>query len=85
MDNFFRTHHDEAVAQCPRDYVITVPALWDHAEQEKTRRCAERADMGEGSQLQIISEPEAACIYAIQEMIWMNEGDTFVICDAGGG
>ncbi|KAF2445472.1 putative Hsp70 family chaperone [Karstenula rhodostoma CBS 690.94] len=85
VDQFFSTHHDEDVAQCPRDYIITVPALWDHAEQEKTRLCAERADMGEGSQLQIIPEPEAACIYAIQEMIWMNEGDTFVICDAGGG
>ncbi|KAF9732889.1 hypothetical protein PMIN06_007483 [Paraphaeosphaeria minitans] len=85
VDQFFRSQYGEDAAQCPRDYIITVPALWDHAEQEKTRLCAERAGMGEGSQLQLVPEPEAACIYAIQQMLWINEGDTFVICDAGGG
>ncbi|OAG11476.1 putative Hsp70 family chaperone [Paraphaeosphaeria sporulosa] len=85
VDQFFHTQYGEDAAQCPRDYIITVPALWDHAEQEKTRLCAERAGMGEGSQLQLVPEPEAACIYAIQQMLWINEGDTFVICDAGGG
>ncbi|CZS93503.1 uncharacterized protein RAG0_03781 [Rhynchosporium agropyri] len=76
---------DEDVARCPRDYIVTVPALWDHAEQEKTRQCAERAGMGSGAQLQIISEPEAACIFAIQNKISMKVNETFVICDAGGG
>lgn len=85
VDAFFTANPDENVARCPRDYIITVPALWDHAEQEKTRRCAERAGMGEGTQLQIISEPEAACIYAIQTMLSPNVHDTYVICDAGGG
>ncbi|CAI6334531.1 unnamed protein product [Periconia digitata] len=85
VDRFFNENYDAAVARCPRDYIITVPSLWDHAEQEKTRTCAERADMGEASHLQIISEPEAACIYAIQESISAKKGDTFVICDAGGG
>ncbi|PVH67866.1 hypothetical protein DL98DRAFT_600035 [Cadophora sp. DSE1049] len=83
VDNLF-ARVDENVAQWPRDYIITVPALWDHAEQEKTRECAERAGMGEGTQLQVITAPEAACIYAIKTMLVMNVNDTFVICDAGG-
>ncbi|KAE8356307.1 hypothetical protein BDV28DRAFT_145342 [Aspergillus coremiiformis] len=85
VDEVFRATYDEAVARCPRDYIVTVPALWDHAEQQKTRRCAERAGMGEGSQLRVIPEPEVACIYAIQTMFSMQVGDTYVICDAGGG
>lgn len=84
VDKFFSTYMDESLTQCPRDYIITVPALWNHVEQEKLRQCAERADMGKWSQLQIIPDSEAACIYAIQEIIWMNKGDTFVVCDAGG-
>ncbi|PVH95356.1 hypothetical protein DM02DRAFT_571322 [Periconia macrospinosa] len=85
VDRYFNSTFDETIARCPRNYIITVPALWDHAEQDKTRRCAERADMGKGSNLQIISEPEAACIYAVQESITAKVGDTYVICDAGGG
>lgn len=41
--------------------------------------------MGKG--LQIISEPEAAAIYALHAMDphSIKVGDTFVLCDAGGG
>ena len=41
--------------------------------------------MGKG--LQIISEPEAAAIYALHAMDphSIQVGDTFVLCDAGGG
>jgi hypothetical protein len=45
----------------------------------------ERAGMGEGSQLQVISEPEAALMYAIQTMFSMKVNETFVVCDAGEG
>jgi len=43
--------------------------------------------MGTGSALHIISEPEAAAIYALDAMDPHNIkiGDTFVLCDAGGG
>ncbi|TQV94208.1 Hsp70 family chaperone [Cordyceps javanica] len=68
-----------------RQYVISVPALWDYSEKEKTRACAERADMGEGSEITLIPESEAAGIWAIKTMPSIEEGDTFVICDAGGG
>jgi hypothetical protein len=37
--------------------------------------------------IQIVAEPEAAGIYALQSMknIDLKINDTFVICDAGGG
>ena len=43
--------------------------------------------MGVGSALHIISEPEAAAMYALDVMDPHNIkiGDTFVLCDAGGG
>lgn len=68
-----------------RQYIITVPALWDYNEQEKTRSCAERADMGRGSEITLIPESEAAGIWAIKKMLSIEKGDTFVVCDAGGG
>ena len=66
---------------------ITVPAVWSDLAQAKTRACAEQAGMGTGSALHIISEPEAAAIYALDVMDPHNikVGDTFVLCDAGGG
>ncbi|EJP61364.1 Hsp70 family chaperone, putative [Beauveria bassiana ARSEF 2860] len=76
---------DEQVAAMERLYIITVPALWDYSEQEKTRTCAERADMGKGSEITLIPESEAAGIWAIKNMPSIEEGDAFVVCDAGGG
>ncbi|KAL8789358.1 MAG: hypothetical protein Q9195_006885 [Heterodermia aff. obscurata] len=45
------------------------------------------AGMGVGSALHIISEPEAAAMFALDAMDPHNikVGDTFVLCDAGGG
>lgn len=55
--------------------------------QAKTRTCAEAAGMGKGTALHIISEPEAAALYALDAMDPHNlkVGNTFVLCDAGGG
>jgi len=76
-----------AMTGTPMEYILTVPALWSEAAQAKTRSCAEKAGMGSGSRLHIISEPEAGAIYALDTMdphgIKIN--DTFVVCDAGGG
>lgn len=43
--------------------------------------------MGSGQALRIISEPEAAAVYALDVMDphIIEIGDTFVLCDAGGG
>ncbi|KAH8198158.1 hypothetical protein TruAng_007691 [Truncatella angustata] len=75
------------VKQLPREHIITVPAIWDHKEQDRTCECAEQAGMGKGSRLHIISEPEAAAIWALDTIptLGLKIGDTFIICDAGGG
>ena len=43
--------------------------------------------MGEGDRLQLVSEPEAAAMYALQQMRGdqLVIGDTFILFDAGGG
>lgn len=76
-----------ALISTPLEFVITVPAVWSDAAQAKTRACAEKAGMGLGSALHIISEPEAAAMYALDAMDPHNIeiGDTFVLVDAGGG
>ena len=68
-------------------YIMTVPAVWSDAAQARTSACAEEAGMGDGSQLQMILEPEAAATYALKTMDDHDIaiGDTFVLCDAGGG
>jgi len=71
----------------PREWIITIPAIWSDSAKQKMRTCAESAGMGSGSQLHIISEPEAAAIYTLQAVDppHLQPGDTFIICDAGGG
>ena len=76
-----------ALHSTPIEFIITVPAVWSDAAQFKTRMCAERAGMGLACNIRIISEPEAAAIYALDAMDphELHIGDTFVLCDAGGG
>ena len=75
-----------ALQEVLKRYIITVPAMWSPAAQDQTRRCAEAAKMGEN--VTIISEPEAAAIKVLDEMRSddrLKVGETFVLCDAGGG
>lgn len=69
----------------PIRYIITVPAIWDDAAKARTRKCAVNAGMG--TDIRIISEPEAAVVHALDIMDPHNlkVEDTFVLCDAGGG
>ena len=55
--------------------------------QAKTRACAKAAGLGKGTALHIVSEPEAAALYALDAMDPhdLKVGNTFVLCDAGGG
>ncbi|KAL3958439.1 hypothetical protein ACCO45_006601 [Purpureocillium lilacinum] len=73
-----------------REYIITVPAMWSHGAQETMRKCAADAFLGDPrlkEHLQMVAEPEAAGMYALSAMrdLGLDKGDTFVICDAGGG
>lgn len=69
------------------DFVLTVPAIWTDAAKDATLRVAEKAGMG--TNLYMISEPEAAAIYALRTMgeqqKLLRSGDNFIVCDAGGG
>lgn len=78
---------ESALTSTPIEFMITTPAVWSESAQAKTRSCAQKAGMGVGAKLQIISEPEAAAMYALDAMDPHNIkiGDTFVLCDAGGG
>lgn len=49
-----------------REYIITVPAVWDDKSQGRTQECATKAGMGD--HVRIITEPEAAGIYALTSM-----------------
>ena len=70
-----------------QEWIITVPAVWSLQAKETTRACAEAAGMGNGSTLQMTSEPEAAAAYTLRKLEPHNlrVNDNIVICDAGGG
>lgn len=76
-----------SLATTPIEYVLTVPAIWTDLAKSRTKACAEEAGMGPAAALKIISEPEAAAVWAFHEMAsyGLEKGDTFVVCDAGGG
>lgn len=85
-----RTLVDAVLRRTQREYVITVPAVWTEKARDLTTKCAVDAGMGSQDKLHIISEPEAAAMYAISTFKDINKGelekgDTFVLCDAGGG
>lgn len=81
---------ETVLQRTPREYVITVPAVWTEKARDLTAKCAVDAGMGSEDKLHIVSEPEAAAMYAISKFKEINtggleSGDTFVLCDAGGG
>lgn len=81
---------DATFRSTQREYIITVPAVWTEKARDLTAKCAVNAGMGPEDKLHIVSEPEAAAMYAISKFREINTGelevgDTFVLCDAGGG
>jgi hypothetical protein len=67
-------------------YVITVPAIWKDVAKARTREAALRAGIP-GHKLSFIPEPEAAALYCatLHKEVDLNDGDRFLVCDAGGG
>lgn len=67
--------------------VLTVPAIWSHEAKDRTMKIAKNADLP--SQIDLVSEPEAAALAVLKEKNKDGEtlkvGDCFVVCDAGGG
>jgi hypothetical protein len=67
-------------------YVLTVPAIWSDKAKELTRTAAVKAGIDSGN-LTLITEPEAAALYCatLCNEVDLEQGDRFMICDAGGG
>ncbi|KAI5270556.1 actin-like ATPase domain-containing protein [Aureobasidium subglaciale] len=65
--------------------VLTVPAVWTNAAKDATLRAAQKAGMG--PELYMISEPEAAAIYALKSMgqkqKLLSVGDNFILPELG--
>lgn len=67
-------------------YVLTVPAIWSEKAKALTREAAVRAGIPE-KKLTLITEPEAAALYCLSlgDVVDLQTGDRFLVCDAGGG
>jgi molecular chaperone DnaK (HSP70) len=67
-------------------YVLTVPAIWNDKAKDLSRRAAVNAGFTEDD-LTMVTEPEAAALYCstLCHEVNLNNGDCFLICDAGGG
>lgn len=72
-------------------YCLTVPAMWSDKAKDVMRRAAIRANLiteaDHPERLMLVSEPEAAALYCERacKQYDLEEGDRFLICDAGGG
>ncbi|KAH7380827.1 hypothetical protein BKA64DRAFT_749560 [Cadophora sp. MPI-SDFR-AT-0126] len=72
-----------------REVVITVPAVWSDKAKNQTYKAVCNAGFNT-EKISMITEPEAAAIYALRELEDgpfnnIKSGDHFVVCDAGGG
>lgn len=87
MDTLTRRYGESFMASTKVDFVLTCPAVWSDAAKNTTLQAAERAGMGSKSDIQMISEPEAAAVYTLRAIQpnHLNVGDNFIVCDAGGG
>ncbi|KAJ5325285.1 Heat shock protein 70 family [Penicillium brevicompactum] len=67
-------------------YFLTVPAVWSDKAKDLTLRAARLARVP-ATALTLLSEPEAAAVYAIQTMQpnSIKKNDCLIVCDAGGG
>ncbi|KAK4242088.1 hypothetical protein C8A03DRAFT_11671 [Achaetomium macrosporum] len=87
MDTLRRRYGESFMASTRVDFVLTCPAVWSDAAKNTTLQAAERAGMGAQSQIQMISEPEAAAVYTLKAIQpnHLKVGDNFIVCDGGGG
>jgi molecular chaperone DnaK (HSP70) len=70
-------------------WCMTVPAMWDDQQKGIMRNAAVGAGIIEeedSDRLLMILEPEAAGLHAhVNNVVDMEEGDVFMVIDAGGG
>lgn len=79
------------VAKMDIKVVITVPAIWDDVAKQRTLWAAINAEvLGGQAVCGLIGEPEAAALAVFEDLESQGSeileiGDSFVICDCGGG
>ncbi|KAM0330861.1 hypothetical protein ACHAQA_003816 [Verticillium albo-atrum] len=80
---------EHIINSTPLEFCVTVPAIWSDLAKEKTRQACQRAPglVATRSPIHMVSEPEAAAIYALHGLDphGLTVGDTIVVVDAGGG
>ncbi|TVY82722.1 Heat shock 70 kDa protein 12A [Lachnellula suecica] len=72
----------------PLEFCLTVPAIWSEVAKEKTLKACKDAGLSPSQgKISLVSEPEAAAIFALHDLDphELQIGDSFVLCDAGGG
>jgi hypothetical protein len=78
------------LASMRKELVVTVPAVWSERAKEQTMRAVSRAQFN-AEKLSLVTEPEAAAIYTLKNMMEgagqadMQLGDIIVLTDCGGG
>ncbi|OQO13037.1 hypothetical protein B0A48_02501 [Cryoendolithus antarcticus] len=82
-----RRYGEAFMRDVEKEFVLTVPAVWSDSAKNATLQAAERAGMGTKSEIKLISEPEAAAVYALKMTPpkGLKRGDNIIVCDAGGG
>lgn len=87
MEALEASYDRHTVKRAMIDWVITTPAVWSQRAKDDTLQCAEKAGMGKGLGVKLVSEPEAAAAYAVKSLqpSTLQPGNNIVICDAGGG
>ncbi|KAL8366624.1 hypothetical protein RB595_010473 [Gaeumannomyces hyphopodioides] len=89
-DELKKRYGDAVLSSMRKELMVTVPAVWS----ERAKGLTLQAVMGSGwgaDKISTVTEPEAAAIYTLRSMLESSSkvevgvGDTFVLCDAGGG
>jgi hypothetical protein len=73
--------------ETPRLYCFTVPAIWTEGTRSRLLECAKKAGLQKNAEILLVTEPEAAATYVLDAMnpTQLQVGQTFVLCDCGGG
>lgn len=90
ISRIVREKGQRRVAAMPYHVIMTVPAIWNDTARDRMKRAAKMAHIlderlcGE-TKLSFISEPEAATMTVLPDIKDLKAGDSFVLCDCGGG
>lgn len=93
IQNIEKDFGEATVEGLPFRVVLTVPAVWTQRAVNRMRQAAKEAGilwhrLAGKTTLDFVSEPEAAALATFDDLKTrpnFQHGDTFVICDAGGG